>query len=273
MGEKAVVCYSGGHSSALVAIEAVRRYGRENVILLNHNISSRVEHEDIKRFKSEVAAYLGIEITPANHADYENMTPLAISRKKNAFNGGNGYKFCTHYLKTRPFQMWLLDNYPASGCAPCKEIVILYGFDMSEPERIQRRAQMLGAIGYDTDFPLALWERTIKDTEEIGIKKPSTYSIYKHANCIGCLKAGKQHWYCVYCLRPDIWEEARRAEDEIGYSIIKGFFLKDLEPQFKEMREIKGICPSDKGNSAAFWARVNRTIPEQMSLFPCECSF
>ena len=58
---KYVVCYSGGHSSALVAIETVRRYGKEDVILLNHNISPEVEHEDIKRFKEEVAKYLGIE--------------------------------------------------------------------------------------------------------------------------------------------------------------------------------------------------------------------
>ena len=47
---KYIVCYSGGHSSALVAIEAVRKYGKEDVILLNHNISPEVEHKDIKRF-------------------------------------------------------------------------------------------------------------------------------------------------------------------------------------------------------------------------------
>jgi PP-loop superfamily ATP-utilizing enzyme len=58
---KYVVCFSGGHSSALVAIETVRKYGKENVILLNHDISISVEDEDIKRFKNEVAQYLDIE--------------------------------------------------------------------------------------------------------------------------------------------------------------------------------------------------------------------
>jgi PP-loop superfamily ATP-utilizing enzyme len=43
---KYIVCYSGGHSSALVAIEAVRKYGKENVILLNHDISPNVEDAD-----------------------------------------------------------------------------------------------------------------------------------------------------------------------------------------------------------------------------------
>ncbi|EQB20027.1 hypothetical protein UNSWDHB_2613 [Dehalobacter sp. UNSWDHB] len=268
---KAVVCYSGGHSSALVAIEAVKRFGKENVILLNHNISSHVEHADIKRFKREVAEYVGIPITYANAENEE--TPLEVCRRKQAFQIGNGQTLCTHYLKTRPFHLWLLDNFPASGCAPCEEIVILYGFDKDEPDRITRRSQLLGLMGYKTDFPLACWDRTIGATEEIGIARPSTYNVYKHANCTGCLKAGKQHWYCVFCLRPDIWDEAKIAEAEIGYSIIKGVFLEELEPQFTKMRDTLKICPTDKGNSATFWARVNKAIPEQQSLFPCECSF
>jgi len=57
---KHIVCYSGGHSSALVAIEVVRRFGKENVILLNHDINSRFENEDIKRFKKDVSNYLGL---------------------------------------------------------------------------------------------------------------------------------------------------------------------------------------------------------------------
>lgn len=42
---KYIVCYSGGHSSALVAIEAARKHGKENVILLNHDIYRSVKEE------------------------------------------------------------------------------------------------------------------------------------------------------------------------------------------------------------------------------------
>ncbi len=154
---------------------------------------------------------------------------------------------------------------------PCNEITILYGFDKSEPLRIQRRSQLLGVQGYATEFPLFNWERTIESTKEIGIAPPVTYRIYKHANCIGCLKAGKQHWYCVYCLRPDIWEEAKQTEDKIGYSIIKSGYLSEFEEYFRYMREDLGICPTDKGNAASFWARVEKAIPGEMSLLPCEC--
>lgn len=259
---KAVVCYSGGHSSALAAVEAVRRYGRNNVILLNHDISPRVEHGDIKRFKDEVAAYLGIKITYVNAEHCERMTPLEVCRSLKAFQYRPGIKLCTGFLKTEPFNKWLNSHYPATNTSPCKAIVILYGFDDSEPERINRRRKVLNEMGYAVDFPLVLWDRTISNIEEIGVKRPSTYKTWKHANCIGCLKAGKQHWYCVFCLRPDIWEEAKTAEAEIGYSIIKGVFLKELEPQFEKMREI-GIVPMKKKPPRGFGVKLEKKYTKQ----------
>lgn len=73
---KHIVCYSGGHSSALVAIEVVRMFGKENVILLNHNINKRYEDLDIKRFKIEVANYLDLPITFANIKGIENENEI-----------------------------------------------------------------------------------------------------------------------------------------------------------------------------------------------------
>lgn len=263
----AIVCFSGGHSSALCAIEAVRRYGKSNVVLLNHNISSHVEHADIKRFKEDISDYCGVPITYANMRDFESTPPLEVCKKKAGFSAGNQQKFCTYELKTKPFYEYL-EKIPKS-----KGVHILYGFDAEEQNRINRKTDSINAMGYTPEFPLADWDRTIEKTEDIGIARPSTYATYKHANCTGCLKAGKQHWYCVYCLRPDIFEEAKAAEKQIGYSIIKGSFMEELEPTYKEMKQQKRITPTDRGNSAAFWAEVGKVLPEQESLFPCDCSF
>ena len=142
---KYVVCYSGGHSSALVAIEAVRKIGKENVILLNHDLSPKVEHKDIKRLKREVAAFLGLEIT---HANMPNKV-------------GNGTALCTYYLKTKPFHKWLAENYPSKPFEPRQDIKLLYGFHKNESHRIQRRVGAMTTQGYLTDYPLATWERTI----------------------------------------------------------------------------------------------------------------
>lgn len=271
---KYLVCYSGGHSSALVAIEAVRKYGKDNVILLNHNISEEVEHADIKRFKKEVAEYLGLEITYANMDGWEVKTPLRVCKELGGFKFGMSPVLCTYHLKTLPFEKWLKANYPVNKGETRENLVILYGFDANEKARIQRRSSILGQQGYKTDYPLAFWERTIENTEEIGIKKPSVYDLHRHANCIGCLKAGMQSWYLVYCLYPELWKEAKETEDGIGYSILKNKFLEDLEPKFSQMK-CQGIVPTEKVNPQRFWKTVEKELQEigQISWLPCECSF
>lgn len=273
MDKKYIVCFSGGHSSALVAIEAVRKYGKENVILLNHDISPEVEDLDIKRFKQEIADYLEISITYANMEGWEEKTPLRVCRELGGFKFGNGPALCTYKLKTEPFHKWLKDNYPVIPGEVREDIVLLYGFDKEETNRIQRRIGVMINQGYKTDFPLAFWKRTIQDTEEIGIKRPSCYELFRHANCKGCLKAGKQQWYIVYCLYPELWNETIETENQIGYSILKGTFLEELEPRFKKMK-CKGIVPSEKMKPQKFWSEVEKALPidGQLSFLPCECA-
>lgn len=273
---KHIVCYSGGHSSALVAIETAREYGAENVVLLNHNLPLRVESQDIKRFKVQVSNYLGIPITYANVGGITNVDELPdqfdVVVEAQAFKVGSGSELCTSRLKTRPFTAWLENN------VPDKECVIYYGFDDNERVRIQRRSGILGAQGYKTDYPLAFWEpseRTIYSTEEIGIAPPMQYDKFKHANCIGCLKAGKQHWYIVYCTRPDIYAKGKWAEDEIGYTINRNESLEELEPLFATMK-LAGIPQSEHIAPQRFWSRIKaagiNTASEESSK-PCECVF
>lgn len=268
---KHIVCYSGGHSSALVAIEVVRRFGKDSVILLNHDLHVSAEGTDIKRFKKEVADYLGVDITYANHPEYDKKDQFDVVVDAKAFKVGSGTALCTHRLKTGPFEKWLKGN------AQDKEnFIIYYGFDLGEKARIQRRSSVLGQMGYKTDYPLALWEnRTIYSTNEIGILPPNTYNVFKHANCIGCLKAGKQHWYIVFLTRPDVWEKAKNTEDMIGYSIIKGVFLDELEPVFQQMKEL-GITTTEHEKGVSFFARVRkefRDIETDSDTKPCECVF
>jgi len=266
---KHLICYSGGHSSALVAIEVARKFGAENLILLNHDINSSVEHADIKRFKKEVAAYLGVGITFANHPDFAEKDQFDIAIDNDGFKFGLNI-ICTSRLKTEPFAKYLKANFPTGD-----GLIIYYGFDARERERVQRRSQILGTQGYKTDFPLFSWkDRTIFSTKEIGIEPPLTYSTWKHANCVGCLKGGKQHWYSVYCFYPEIWAKAKKAENEIGHSILKETFLEDLEPQFEKMK-LCGVAPTEKIPPGEFWAEVRRKTGNQMSLDfdekPCEC--
>jgi 3'-phosphoadenosine 5'-phosphosulfate sulfotransferase (PAPS reductase)/FAD synthetase len=264
-----VVCYSGGESSALVAVEVARKFGAENTILLNHDIHPNSEDVDIKRFKNEVAAYLGISITYANMEDWDRKDQFDVVIEAGAFKVGSGTALCTHRMKTEPFEAWLRENFPN------QEAIIYYGFDPTEKARMQRRSSHLATMGFRTDYPLATWrERSIRSIREVGIEPPLTYSTFKHANCTGCLKAGKQHWYVVYVTRPDIWTKAVAAEDAIGYSIHADSFLTDMEPLFERMKA-GGIPATERIHQQAFWASV-RALGIQITTSsqdekPCEC--
>lgn len=299
---KHIVCYSGGHSSAIVAIEVVRKYGVKNVILLNHNINRRYENEDIKRFKNQVSNYLKINVTYANRLNEldDNLIQdqFQVVEELGTFvNPSTRQALCTTKLKTEPFNDYLKSLEDEFVCA-------YYGFDEDELNRVERRKTILNDKGIDSDFPIALWgenkyknlqnylinnkksldilylegfknrdnfKRTIYSTKEIGIEPPNTYSIWKHANCIGCLKAGQQHWYCVYVHDYETFERAKLSEKIIGFSIIKGEFLKDLEPKFKKMMK-KGIPANEHIPFQKFWSQANKYLKEKtMDMFPCEC--
>lgn len=268
---KHIVCFSGGHSSALVALEVVHKFGRDNVILLNHDINPSVESEDIKRFKREVADYLGLPITYANYEDrrVEDIPDqFDVCKKIGIFSVRQGQELCTNRLKTRPFMKWLESN-----CDPSKTIVY-YGFDANEMKRITRRTTVMGTAGWRTDYPLALWgDRKFSSTEDIGISKPLQYSQFKHANCIGCLKAGKQHWYVVYATRKDIWEKAIETEKLLKSSINHSFYLSEMESIYEEMLD-KDIPITENIPHQAFWAAVWKkginTVPDKDAI-PCEC--
>lgn len=271
---KHIVCYSGGHSSALVAIEVTRKFGPGDVILVNHDMHASVEDADVKRFKREVADYLGLPITFVNYKD-ASMDQFDVSVAASAFSvtiaGGVKVEICTSRLKTQPFMDWLGREFSS------KDIVCYYGFDANEPKRIQRRVGIMGEQGYSTAYPLATWPRTILSTTEIGIAPPLTYSQFKHGNCIGCLKAGWQHWYIVYCTRPDIWAKAKLAEEEIGYAIHHDdggpVYLEDMESKFAIMK-CAGIPQTEHIPHQKFWADARKyiKIASEPSLLPCECT-
>lgn len=230
VGMKHIVCFSGGHSSAIAAVEVVRKFGAEDTILLNHDLCPRTEDADIKRFKKQVSDYLGVPITYANMPGWYVKDQFDVCMEIKAFKAGaQSTAFCTNRLKTEPFHKWLSEHYPANPPEVRDDISLVYGFDANEQHRIRRRVGIMAAMGYQTEYPLTWEVRTIHDIEEVGIERPKTYSIFNHANCTGCLKAGKQHWFVVYSLYPKIWEKAKLAEDTIGYSILKQGYLSDFE--------------------------------------------
>lgn len=282
-----IICFSGGEDSAIVGIEVARKYGKENVILLNHNIATSKEDPDIKRFKKQVADYIGLPITYANIQNITDPSKLPdqfdVCVEAGAltdFKTQNA--LCTHRLKTEPFFNYLARYFITADnlFEKKRDCLIYYGFSNKETARIQRRSSILGAMGYKTDYVLALWkDRTIFSTREIGIEPPTTYLIWEHANCVGCLKASLLHWYCVFCTRMDVWVKAVWMELELDFTIhtvvrngIKSAIpLSDLESIFERM-ELEGIPATEHQSKHKFAAILKKYQLEELdSNKPCEC--
>ena len=269
MSNKHIVALSGGESSAIVGIEVARKFGIENLVLLNHDINPAIEPADVKRFKQEVADYIGVPITYANHPDWETETPISLCVKAKTWINPNGRTIlCTNRIKTAPAFDWYEKNYQHGyyHYAEYQEAVIIepdivyFGFNANEPARITRRANMMGASGYKTDYPLALWtDRTIHSTAEIGIRPPLSYDKFKHANCIGCIKAGWQHWYIIYCEHPQVWQELLDGEESIGYPVHGFDFAEDKAEMFEKMKQAN-VPATEKIESGAFWALTRRLL-------------
>ena len=111
VGMKHIVCFSGGHSSAVAAVEVVRKFGAEDTILLNHDLCPRTEDADIKRFKKQVSDYLGVPITYANMPGWDVKDQFDVCMEIKAFKAGaQSTAFCTNRLKTEPFHKWLSEH-------------------------------------------------------------------------------------------------------------------------------------------------------------------
>lgn len=146
---KHIICYSGGHSSALVAIEVVRKFGKDDVILVNHDMHFTVEDPDVKRFKREVAEYLVLPITFVNYKD-ATMDQFDVCVQEQAFKVDSGNELCTSRLKTRPFTKYLEASHQE------KDVIIYYGFDANETARITRRVGILGGAGLCNRVPVGV---------------------------------------------------------------------------------------------------------------------
>jgi hypothetical protein len=258
---KHIVCFSNGIQSASVAIAVVKKYKKENCILLNHAINPYIEPEDITDFGYKISNYLGMHITYANYKGYDASQIESIPNQFDVcetagsfINPANRQYLCTNRLKTKPFHDWLENNFPIG-----KNIMIYYGFAIGEENREERRCDIMCSMGYDTRYPLIREGVSGELYEETGISKPKHYNVFNHGNCKGCLKAGKQHWYAIYCLYPEVFQRAKLSEKRIGYSIKKEGYMKDFEIEFNKMRDL-GIEQTEKIQHQKFWKDVKKKL-------------
>lgn len=240
-GTKHIVQFSGGAGSAVAAKLVIDEFGTEDVVLLFHD--TLAEHPDAKRFREEVAAYLGVPITERSSGKSLWEVIEAHHALPSSFMG-----FCTLELKAQPGEAYL-HGLEAEG----QPFVVYNGMGPDERGRILRAR--MAAQGRDRTLRCPLDEHGIDDPKSVvaswGIELPVCYRYFKHNNCIPCFKAtGLEYWYNVWLHHRPEYERAAELEGRFGYTVRRGESLRELttlyeqgpDPKWETERHRCAVC-------------------------------
>jgi hypothetical protein len=243
MSRRVVVGFSGGVTSAWCAGWALLTFPKSEVVLLFHD--TKEEDEDTYRFNREMAARLDMPIT--ERSDGRSVTE--VCRDEGAL-ANNRMAFCSRILKAKQRDRYF-DELRAEGVT---EIVNVLGFTSREWQRVQRATMAAETGGYSVRFPLIETGVTKQQCADWcireGVRPSSMYLWSEHANCVGCVRGGRDYFLKVKEHRPDVFNQRAALEEEFGHTILKGISLVQL---------------AEVG--------LKRKVParESIDIGPCEC--
>ena len=224
-----VVGFSGGVTSAWCAGWALGKFPREEVILLWHD--TKAEDEDTYRFLHEMADALKMPIT-------ERSLGISLDElfERENMMASEHFGFCSIMMKQEPGIKYI-HELQAAGAT---EIVMVRGYSANEPKRVQRATAMgwmLSTLWCNVAVRFPLIEEKVDKQQcadwcncEMSVPIPAMYSWSSHANCVGCVKGGKEYWLAVKENRPDVFEHRKQQEKRFGHQMFSGYVsLEDLE--------------------------------------------
>jgi len=216
---KYLAWWSAGITSAVACKLAIDSGEQTKIIYLE----TGSHHKDNLRFKADCEKWYGQEIEVWNNKKYDNHIDVILVDR--FINGPGGAK-CTTELKKVVRQTIERFYY-------YKHQVFGFEYSANEIKRAKRFKQQFPLS--KPVFPLIKMHINKNNAAAIildaGIELPEMYHMgYGHNNCIGCVKGGKGYWNKIRVDFPEVFEEMRDAEIEIGRSCINGTFLKDLHP-------------------------------------------
>lgn len=110
----------------------------------------------------------------------------------------------------------------------------VWGFDLNEKNRAERTVEANKQANHE--FPLI--DKGLSKEEVHGFfeknftfKRPLMYDLgYPNNNCIGCVKGGMGYWNRIRVDFPKVFEERMNLEKDLGFTILNGVSLEDLDP-------------------------------------------
>ena len=232
MVDRVVVALSSGLASAWCAEWALRKFGRERVVLYFND--TRWEHPDLYRFLADLANLYGQTITE----DSDGRSPEELFYYKHAL-ASNQMPFCSHILKAKRLQMFC-----RSGD------LLVFGVGSDELERARRIVGIYQVVSsklkkdIKLSFPLITENapESLRDwLQATGVALPTLYRMgFTHNNCYGgCVRAGKLQWKMLYEKLPEVYLDRERVEREWRSHFGKNhsFFRDETLEQFRRRIE------------------------------------
>lgn len=242
-----IVAFSGGLASAVVA--KIICDSDPDAVLLFHD--TKTEPEDNYRFRSDVASYLGRDITAVS--DGRDIWTLF---RDEGYLGNARNTMCSRILKQELSIKYCQER------SPCK---IYFGFTVDEHRRAQKTQARYALYNIEVGFPL-IEQRINKEecrhrVENCwGIRPPAMYEHFNHANCMPCIKGKLGYWGIIYKYARGAWDRAVQAEKEHGHTILT---------DGRSLLEARDECIRIAENQEK--KRQAGELQDLLFEYPCEC--
>jgi hypothetical protein len=209
---KRIVQLSGGLCSYFAARRVVEKYGREDVILLFADVL--IESAGLYRFALHAASSLGLLL----NAIMDGRTPWEVF-KDEKFLGNTRVDLCSRILKRQLCRKWIEDRFTPD------EAILYVGisWDEGREDEIRERWQP-----WTVEFPMCdkpYWSKCdmIREAKALSLPLSEAYTDgFPHDNCGGgCVKAGQAQFAMLYKIRPAVYAEWERNEEEVRQHIGK----------------------------------------------------
>lgn len=258
---KYIVSLSGGVASAVAADRALQKYGDDVLLWF---ADTKWEDEDLYRFLDDLEKHWNRKII--RQAD--GRQPLQVAEDKGLiFNQARAY--CSFVLKSDLFSAYLETIE--------KPVTIMFGFDGTEGDRIERTEKRYQEEGIYFDHPLT-WKPydfyPFETVKSWGIEIPRLYKMgYSHNNCGGrCVKGGKAYWRMTKINFPERFAEVRDWEQMM---IQRGIDENKAMKDYAILREQTGgeLKPLTLAEFEENMGEQEEGKYTQEDLFTCYCGF
>lgn len=227
---KVIVNFSGGKDSTVAALEALKAYPKDEILLCYQDTGA--EYAGTADHVQKLASLLELPLlTLKNGEDWYQLT------ERRGYFATPAQRQCTAYLKRDLLDKWIRANRSILG----NEVVIVYGF---RGEESVSRSKMTEWDIHDTNlkdgsFTARTWrpilnmrkQEVFERIQAEGLPLHYCYDFSTRCNCWMCFYASNSEVRAYAEVHPEEYEKVCLLEDKIKHKWKAGFAINDLMKQ------------------------------------------